>query len=125
MNEEETPIRSGSPFATADSPETAEGSPFAAAGSPTAAVAIEPPIEALMDVGPLRYTAMGAVAASAMVLLFAATASWWFPTGGTMIAALGSVLSILGLYSPYRFTASVLLGLHLCLFLFSYTQLLR
>ena len=63
---------------------------------------------------------MGAVAASAMVLVFAVVAAWWFPGGGTMIAALGCALSIFGMYSNYRFLASGFLLLHLALFVVSY-----
>ncbi len=93
------------------------GSPFAVDPQP---LVIDRPIEVLIDGGPLRYTAMGAVAAAAMVLAFAAAAAWWFPAGGTMIAALGCVLSIFGLYSNYRYTAGCLLLLHLALFVVSY-----
>jgi hypothetical protein len=93
------------------------GSPFA--GDPRPLV-IDPPIEVVIDGGPLRYTAMSAVAAAAMVLGFAAAAAWWFPAGGTMIAALGCVLSIFGLYSTYRYSAGCLLLLHLALFIVSY-----
>lgn len=102
---------------------TAEDSPLRV-GSPFAVdPLIESPIkrvEPFLDVGPIRYTAMGAVAASVMVLGFASAAAWWFPTGGALIAALGCVLSIFGLYSRYRFTSAGLLSLHLCLFVFSY-----
>jgi hypothetical protein len=85
-------------------------------------IAAEPsrPIEVLLDVGPIRYTAMGAVAASIMVLGFAAAATWWFPAGGTLIAALGCALSIFGLYSNYRITSAGLLAIHLCLFVLCY-----
>jgi len=100
---DETPIRAGSPFAT---------DPIAALPAKTT--------EPLLDVGPMRYTAMGAVAASVMVLGFAGTAAWWFPAGGALIAALGCVLSIFGLYSTYRKTSAGLLAIHLCLFVVSY-----
>ena len=103
----ETVIRVGSPFAV---------DPFA----PDPAKKIEP----FYDVGPLRYTAMGAVAASVMVLVFAATATWWFPAGGALIAALGCVLSIFGLYSTFRLASSGLLALHLSLFVLSYVRTL-
>ena len=55
-----------------------------------------------------------------MVLAFAAAAAWWFPSGGTMIAALGCVLSIFGLYSTQRVTAAGILSLHLGLFILCY-----
>jgi len=78
------------------------------------------PIETFYDVGPIRYTAMGAVAASIMVLAFALVAAWWFPSGGALIAALGCVLSIFGMYSAFRITSVSLLALHLALFVLSY-----
>jgi hypothetical protein len=81
-------------------------------------------IEAFYDVGPLKYTAMGAVSASLMVVGFAAAATYFFPIGGTMIAALGCVLSIFGMYSSYRLTAAGLLAIHLCLFVLSYGRTL-
>ena len=68
------------------------GSPFRFEASPIAGTKIQRPLakpEAFYDVGPLRYTAMGAVAAAVLVLGFAAAAAWWFPGGGTIIAALG------------------------------------
>ncbi len=90
------------------------GSPFA----------IDPsmPIEPLMDVGPIRYTAMGATAASAMVVGFALAAAGWFPVGGAAISALGCVLAIFGMFSPYRITATTLLAIHLALFVTNYVQ---
>jgi hypothetical protein len=78
--------------------------------------------ESFYDVGPLKYTAIGAVAAAVMVLAFAAASSWWFPGGGTLIAALGCTLSVFGLYSPHKRWAGVCLMLHLMLFLFSYSR---
>ena len=92
-------------------------------GSPFAVDPLEPPnrpIELLYDVGPLRYTAMGAVAAAIIVLGFALIGVWWFPAGGAMIAALGCMLSIFGLYSTFRYTAAGLLTVYLCLFVASY-----
>ena len=80
----------------------------------------EHPIEQIYDVGPLRYTAMGAVAAAIVVLIFASIGVWWFPAGGAMIAALGCMLSIFGLYSTFRYTAAGLLAVHLGLFVLSY-----
>ena len=98
-------VRVGSPFAV---------DPFAPQSSKR--------VEAFHDVGPLRYTAMGAVAASIMVLAFAGAASWWFPAGGALIAALGCVLSIFGLYSSFRIASSGLLAIHLSLFVLSYVR---
>lgn len=93
------------------------GSPFAV---DPALPLVDRPFEAVIDGGPLRYTATSAVVAAVMVLGFAAAAAWWFPAGGTMIAALGCVLSIFGLYSKYRYSAGSLLLLHLALFIVSY-----
>lgn len=102
----ELAIRVGSPFATDPLPSFQDSKP----------------IEAFYDVGPIRYTAMGAVAASAMVLVFGAAAAWWFPGGGVLIAALGCGLSLFGAASAYRFTSLVLLAAHLGMFLYSYSQ---
>ncbi|WP_146401752.1 hypothetical protein [Planctomycetes bacterium CA13] len=80
------------------------------------------PEDIYFQASPLRYTAMGSVAASAMVVLFAATAAVWFPIGTAMTAGLGCLLSVFGLYSPHRLLASGLLVVHLMLFLYSYSQ---
>jgi hypothetical protein len=79
-------------------------------------------VEVLYDVGPLRYTAMGAVSASAMVVGFGLVAAFWFPSGGALIAALGCVLSIFGMYSNFRYVAAGLLVAHLGLFVVNYVQ---
>jgi hypothetical protein len=96
----QAPIRRGSPFAS--DPVTVK------------------PVDNFVDRGPMRYTAIGAVAASILVLAFAAAATLWFPAGGTLIAALGCVLSIFGLYSTYRITSAGLLAIHLSLFVVCY-----
>lgn len=97
------------------------GSPFAVdprvSNSP-------PPAESLQELGPMKYTAMGAVGASILVVGFGVAAAYFFPAGGTLVAALGCLLSILGMYSSYRLTAACLLTLHLCLFVFSYGRIL-
>ena len=107
LHANEAAIRVGSPFAV---------DPFAHDANRH--------IENFYDVGPLRYTAMGAVYASAMVVGFATAAAYFFPAGGAMIAALGCFLSIFGMYSSYRLTAAGLLTLHLCLFVFSFGRTL-
>ena len=101
------------------------GSPF------TEGTAVPPPpliesneAESIYDVGPLRYTAMGAVIAAAMVLFFAAIAAWWFPPGGTLIAALGCVLAIMGMFSHFRKISAAVLVLQVLLFLTSYSRTL-
>ncbi|TWU42470.1 hypothetical protein [Novipirellula artificiosorum] len=111
---------------TNDTAETSEpirrGSPFATDPPMMASAAVINPEDVYFQATPLRYTAMGAVAASAMVLFFAAAAAWWFPTGGAMIAGLGCMLSIAGLYSHRRKTAAALLAIHLMLFMLCFSQ---
>ncbi len=72
----------------------------------------------------LRYTAMGAVSASTMVLFFALAAIVWFPPGGVLIAGLGCLLSLLGMASHLRRWAFALLFAHLALFAISYSQMI-
>ena len=76
------------------------------------------------EFGPFRYTAMGASTAAVAVLLFAAIGAWWFPTGGALVAVLGTVLSIVGLFSTKRFrlAAFAMLPLHVSLFFLSYVR---
>jgi len=107
-------IRVGSPFAVDPPPRSTR----------TAADSSGPAsndIEAFYDVGAIRYTAMGAVLASVMVLGFGGVAAWWFPVGGVMIAALGCGLSLFGMASVYRFTSIGLLLAHLGMFIYSYS----
>ena len=133
-------IRTGSPFAT-DPPPT---SPPSAAPPPEARPSGSPlsdsplpdgdqPIvaryatgssanEILDDPGPLRYTALGALTASLIVILFAAVGTWWFPAGGALIAALGCLLAIFGLFSTYRIRSAMLIVIHLALFVVSYSR---
>ncbi len=77
------------------------------------------------DAGPMRYTAMGAVGASAMVVGFAAVSLMWFPVGGVLIALLGSALAVFGLFSSYRYSAMGLLAVHLGLFVANYLKSLQ
>ena len=91
------------------------GSPFA----PDASITVRPR-QTPEDFGSIRYVASGAVAASILVLGFAVAAVSWFPAGGALIAALGCVLAILGLYSSFRLASATLLAVHLCLFVVSY-----
>ena len=74
--------------------------------------------------GPLRYMALGAVAAAIIVLLFGVPAMWWFPPGGTLIASLGCLLSIFGMYSPSPKRAAGLLAIHIVLFVICYARVL-
>ena len=100
--------------------EIREGSPFAV-DPPTLAFGSDAPVEIVVD-GILKYTAMGAVGAAVVVLLFASVAAWWFPEGGTLIAGLGCVLSIFGLYSAHRLTSVGVLAAHLSMFVVSYMR---
>ncbi len=108
-------IRVGSPFAV-DPPERL----VTTSGDSSRSISND--IEAFYDVGTIRYTAMGAVLASVMVLGFGGVAAWWFPAGGVMIAALGCGLSLFGMASVYRFTSIGLLVAHLGMFLYSYSR---
>ena len=120
LNTASEPFEAGDVTAVGEIPaDVRVGSPFAV--DPTIPAA-KRPIEPFYDVGPIRYTAMGAVAASIMVLGFASVAAWWFPSGGALIAALGCVLSIFGMYSAFRKTAISLLAVHLLLFVVSYSR---
>lgn len=106
-------------------PEIRVGSPFKFDPSPISGSQINRsrgPGDTFYDVGPLKYTAMGAVGAAILVLFFAGVASFWYPVGGTLIAALGCALSIFGMYSHRRFMAAGCLGLHLILFVICYGQ---
>ena len=100
------------------------GSPFAVDPPPVRVVVAKEalPPEQIYDVGPMRYTAMGAVAAAVMLIGFAVAAAVWFPGGGTMIAAWGCVLSILGLYSPMSRRSAGCLIVHTALFLICYAR---
>jgi len=76
------------------------------------------------DYGPFLYTAMGASLSAALVLIFAAAGSLWFPAGGAIVAVLGTVLSIVGLFAARRFRWAALgcLPLHVGLFFLSYAR---
>lgn len=97
------------------------GSPFRDASVVKPARAAE---AAYADYGPFLYIAMGASVAAAIVLIFAAAGSWWFPPGGALVATLGVILSIVGIFSTrrYRLAAIALLPMHMGLFVLSYTR---
>ncbi|MDV6029767.1 MAG: hypothetical protein F9B45_06595 [Phycisphaera sp. RhM] len=67
---------------------------------------------------------MGASSAAVVVLVFAALGTWWFPAGGALVAVLGTVLSIVGLFSRRRFRYAAIgtLPLHMVLFVLSYAR---
>ena len=105
------------------------GSPFrkdpADLGPESPAVTTPQPIEAAYaDYGPFLYTAMGASVAAVIVLIFDAAGSLWFPAGGAVVAVLGTVLSIIGLFSLKRFRWAALAAFpaHIALFFFSYAR---
>ena len=71
-------------LAVGDGDEIRVGSPFRVDPKAISGTVIQRPRsqpETFYDVGPLRYTALGAVGAATMVLVFAAVAAWWFPGG--------------------------------------------
>lgn len=111
----------------ASQPQIRVGSPFR--GNPTdgdlpIAVPVTEIEAAYGDYGPFLYTAMGASGAAVAVLLFAALGAWWFPTGGALVAVLGTILSIVGLFSTkkFRYAAITMLPLHMGLFFLSYIR---
>ncbi len=112
------PVRTGSPFRV-DPPDVQTPS----AATPVLTLSGE---AAYGEFGPFLYTAMGASAAAVVVLVFAGLGAWWFPPGGALVAVLGAILSIVGLFSKRRFRYAALgtLPLHMGLFLLSYTRAL-
>jgi len=113
---------SGEQSASTSAVSIRKGSPFAIdpLEEPSAPADIN-----LYELGPVRYTAMGAVVAATMVLFFALLAAWKFPGGGALVAALGCLLATFGLYSTHRKTSLSLLAIHLLLFLVSYGRTLN
>jgi hypothetical protein len=105
-----------------------EGSPFAVDPEPLSQqheLEDAPvPAEVFYDIGPMRYMALGAVLAAAVVLLFSAASAYWFPAGGILVAGLGCFLAFLGFFSPRPRTAGGLLIVHLCLFVTAYVRML-
>lgn len=100
-----------------------DGSPFAAE-PPRTSRSIFPAADSQWDIGPVRYTAGGAVLAAIVVLAFGAIAAWWFPSGGALIATLGMSLALFGCLSPYRIVAGGLLFTHLALFMLCYSRMI-
>jgi hypothetical protein len=109
-------IRVGSPFRK--DPPNMRAAPIPVSAPPLSGEA------AYGEFGPFRYTTMGASTAAVAVLLFAAIGAWWFPIGGALVAVLGTVLSIVGLFSTKRFrlAAIAMLPLHISLFFLSYAR---
>ena len=102
------------------------GSPFRKEPPPKRAVAISYASgeAAYGEFGPFRYVAMGAATSTVLVLAFAGMGAWWFPFGGAIVAVLGSMLAILGLFATFRLrllSLGCLLG-HLGLFFLSYVR---
>ncbi len=118
----------------ATSPEVRLGSPFAS-DPPTAASAERVSNATELEssgtkaessggeyrwqLGPLRYTALGAVFAAALASGFALAAAWYLPSGAIAVATLGCGLALFGLHSPRPITAALLVLVHLALFLLS------
>ena len=103
-------IREGSPF-RADPPAMLVGDFSSGEG-------------AYLDLGPYRYTAMGAATSALLITAFAGLGAWWFPAGGVVVAMLGALLSIVGMYSPnrLRLVSIAALVFHAGLFLLSYQR---
>ena len=115
-------IRVGSPFAVDPESVTDPANVAVLTSGNLRPLATSP--ETFYDVGPLRYTALGSVAAALIVLFFGLPAMWWFPPGGTLIASLGCLLSLFGLYSPVPKRAAAVLAVHALLFLICYGRVL-
>ena len=111
-NASEQAIRTGSPFRGTPQPAIR---PVPVVGSGETSYA---------DLGPFRYTAMGAALAAALVVAFASLGAWWFPVGGVLVAMLGAVLSVVGMFSTtkLRFVAIGSLAAHAGLFFVSYLR---
>jgi hypothetical protein len=110
-------VRRGSPFRR----DAANPTPVSTNNARRRAAAV-----AAADYGPFLYTAMGAAAAAVLTVAFAIAGLLWFPIGGVLVAALGSLLAVTGLLSPKRFRWAALLALpaHLALFFVSYARAL-
>ncbi|MCS7467233.1 hypothetical protein NZK35_11320 [Stieleria sp. ICT_E10.1] len=112
----ETPVRIGSPFRV-------DPADLATPSEPAEKLTLSGEA-AYGEYGPFLYTAMGASSAAVVVLVFAALGTWWFPAGGALVAVLGTVLSIIGLFSRRRFRYAAIgtLPLHMVLFVLSYAR---
>lgn len=117
--DEASDVRVGSPFA--DHPADAATAP---ARDPVAGDHPTDAAEALWHVGPIGYTALGAVFAAAIASVFAAVAAWYFPSGAIAVAALGCGLALFGLGSPRRIAAAVFVLVNLGLFLLSIARVI-
>ncbi len=111
-----TPVRVGSPFRV-------DPSDLATPSEPAKKLTLSGEA-AYGEYGPFLYTAMGASSAAVVVLVFAALGTWWFPAGGALVAVLGTILSIIGLFSRRRFRYAAIgtLPLHMALFFLSYAR---
>ncbi|QDV83502.1 hypothetical protein [Planctomycetes bacterium TBK1r] len=112
----ETAVRTGSPFRV-------DPTDLETPSEPVKQLALSGEA-AYGEYGPFLYTAMGASSAAVVVLVFAALGTWWFPAGGALVAVLGTVLSIIGLFSRRRFRYAAIgtLPLHMVLFVLSYAR---
>lgn len=108
-----TSTRAGSPFRG--------GADSAAQGNPFKTQAIE---AAYGEFGPFVYTAMGGSIAAVVVLAFSALGAFWFPAGGALVAILGIVLSVIGMFGTkrFRYAAIAVAPIHMGLFLLSYVR---
>ncbi|OYP28228.1 hypothetical protein [Rhodopirellula sp. MGV] len=78
------------------------------------------------DYGPFLYTSMGAASAAIVVLAFAILGYFWFPAGGALVTMLGTLLSLVGVFSEKRFRLAAItaLPLHAGLFFLCYMRAL-
>lgn len=120
-NEVPIPIR-GTALVSEGTVPPRQGSPFR--GDPTGGGAASWKPELLpFDIGPAKTTALGAVGASAIILLFSLAATWNFPAGAVVVTSLGAVLALFGMSSPRFKTAIACLVSHLAMFAFSFQAL--
>ncbi len=113
FNDDETPIRRGSPFAKA----TSRGDAVPGASGALRWQQIDQTFDP--EWGVLR----AANWASAWVALCAIACLQMFPGGGVVVTALGCGLATIGLFSSRAIAATMLLVLHACLFFACYQRL--
>lgn len=99
------------------------GSPFAVDPPAVKQRRSVKPAATAAELGSWQITAGGAVLAAVMLVFFAAASAWYFPAGTAMTAALGGVMSLLGLSSLYPRLSFGLLVTHLALFLLAFAQM--
>lgn len=129
LQDEAKGIRRGSPFAPDTARQAPEGTEVPVVFSPSIAaegtVLVGPQLESSLDVGVAAETALGGLLAAWLILPIALFAAFWFPFGGVLIAALGTILGVVALASPRYWMASVVLLLHLAVAALAYYDWIR